>query len=59
MQLLQNLRRLHGDGYSGCIVDGAGAEIPRVEVTGDDNHFLRMLASLKICDHVVAGGVRK
>ncbi len=57
MQFLQKLCRFHRDGDSGAVVDRAGAQVPGIEVSGDDDELLGMLAALQIGDHVVAGGI--
>ena len=59
MELLQNLGGFHGDHYTGPVVDGAGAEIPRIEMAGNDHDLLRMFTALEVGDDVVAGDVGK
>src|ERR1700680_2838857 len=51
---LKKFRRLHGNDHARAIVDRTGAEIPRVEMSGDHHDLLRMFAALQIGDHVVA-----
>ncbi len=57
MKFLQKFGRFHGDGDSGSVVDGAGAEVPGIEVAGDDDDLLGMFAAFQIGDHVIASGV--
>ena len=59
MQLDQKLRCIHRDGHSSGVVDRAGAEIPGIEVPGNDNHLLRMLAAFQIRNNVVARNLWK
>src|ERR1700724_2649843 len=54
---LKKFRRFHGNDHASAIVDGTGAEIPRVEMSGDHHDLLWMFAALQIGDHIVAGNV--
>ena len=54
MELLQNLGGLHGDRNAGAVIDRAGAEIPRIEMSGNDDDLLRMFAAFEVGDDVVA-----
>src|ERR1019366_5655429 len=49
----------HGDDNPRAVVDGAATEVPGIEMTGDNDDLLGMLAALEVGDNVVAGGVRK
>ena len=59
MQPLKKFGGRHGDDDARAVVDGAATEVPGIEMTGDDDDLLGMLAALEIGDDVVAGGVRK
>ena len=51
-KLLDQLRGLHGHHDAGRIVNGAGAQVPRIEMAGDDHDLFRMLAAFQVADHV-------
>src|ERR1700757_3535715 len=57
MKFPQNFGRFHGNHDSRGIVDGAGSEVPGIEVSGDDDDLLRMFAALQVGDDVVTGRV--
>src|SRR5437899_11061031 len=59
MEFLQQFSGLHRNGNSCRIIDGSGAKVPRVEVSGDDDDLVGMLTPLQIGDHVVADTVGK
>jgi hypothetical protein len=41
---------LHRNGDARRIIDGSGAEIPGIEMTADNDHFVRFFASLYVGD---------
>ena len=53
MEALQQLCRLHGDHHAGAIVNRARAEVPGIEMPGNDHHLLGMLGALEVGDHVI------
>jgi hypothetical protein len=57
VKLLQNLGGFHCDHDSGAVVDRARAQIPRIEVSRDNDELLGMFATLQIGDDVIAGSV--
>src|SRR5579864_5140291 len=57
MKSLHYLGGFHRDHHSSGIVDGAGSEVPGIEVSGDDDDLLRMFAALQVGDDVVTGRV--
>jgi hypothetical protein len=59
VEALENFGSFHGDGDAGGIVDGAGAEIPGIEMSGDDYDLLGMLGAFEVCDDVIAALVRE
>src|SRR5271155_2787221 len=59
VKALQDFRGLHGDDDAGSIVDGTGAEVPGIEVSGDNHDLLGMLGAFEIGDDVVTGFVGK
>src|ERR1019366_7873560 len=59
MQALEQFGGRHGDDDARAVVDGAATDVPGIEMTGDNDDLLGMLAALEIGDDVVAGGVRK
>jgi hypothetical protein len=59
VQALENFSGLHGYDYASSVVDGSGAQIPGIEVAGDDYDLLGVLGALEVGDYVVAGFVRK
>ena len=58
-ELLAEICDLHGDNYSRAIIDRAGAEIPRIEMAGNNDDLLGMFGAFEIGDDVVAGDLRK
>ena len=58
-ELLDKIRHLHRDGHARSIVDRAGAEIPGIEMPGNDDDLLGMLAAFQVADNVVAHRVRQ
>ncbi len=52
-ELFDQLRGLHGDGHTRRIVNRAGAQIPRIEMAGHNDHLLRMLAAFEVGNHVM------
>ena len=52
MQLLHQLRGFHGYRNAGRVIDGAGSQIPGVEVAGNDHHLLRMLRPFQVSHYV-------
>jgi len=59
MQALEYFGGLHGNGDAGSIVDGAGAEVPRIKMPRNDNDLLGMVRTLDIGDNVIPGFVRQ
>ena len=59
MQALEQFGGGHGDDDTRAVVDGAAAEVPGIEVTGDNDDLLGMLAALEVGDDVVAGDFGK
>jgi len=57
VKALQDFGGLHGDDNAGSIVDGSSAEIPGIEMPGDDYDLLGVLGAFEICDNVVTGFV--
>jgi hypothetical protein len=51
-QLGDAARRLDDDAAAGGVVLGAGAEVPGVEVTGEEDDLLRPLPPDDLADHV-------
>ena len=56
-QLLEQVNGLHGNHDTGAVVEGSGAQVPGVEVAGDDDHLFGVLSSLPVGDDVEAFGV--
>ncbi len=54
VEALENFGGLHGHDYAGSIVDGAGAEVPGIEMAGDDYDLLGMFGTFEVGDHVEA-----
>ena len=58
--LRQALRRdLHRHGDSGGVIQRSRAQVPRIQVAGDNDHLIRRLAPLQICDDVEALDIRQ
>src|SRR5437660_10366571 len=53
---VQQLSRLHSDHDAGAIVNRSGAQVPRIQVAGDDHNLLGMLGAFEIGNNVVALG---
>src|SRR5437868_3017071 len=51
---VQQLSRLHGDHDTGAIINRSGAQVPRIQVAGDDYNLFRMLGAFEIGNNVVA-----
>src|ERR1700747_986095 len=45
------------DGNAGAVIGGAGAEIPGIEMSTDENDLIRTLATLDLADDVPGGCV--
>jgi hypothetical protein len=45
VETLENFGGFHGNGDAGGVVDGAGAEIPGIEMSGDDYDLLGMFGA--------------
>ena len=56
-ELLEEMNDLHGDDHAGAVVDCAGAEVPGVEMAGNDDNLLGVLGSLPVGDDIVAVGI--
>ena len=54
IQPLEQFGGFHSDGNACTIVDRASAEIPRVQVTGNDHNLLGILQALEVPNDVVA-----
>jgi hypothetical protein len=59
VEALENFGSLHGDDDAGSVVDSAGAEVPGIEMSGDDDDLFGMLGTFEVGDDVVAGFVGK
>ena len=59
MQSLQNLSSRHRDDHTRAIVNRAAPQVPGIEMAGDDDDLLRMLAPLQIGDYVVTSQHRE
>ena len=59
VKALENFGGLHGHDYAGSVVDGSGAQIPRIEMAGDYYDLLGMFGTFEVGDYVVAGFIRK
>ena len=46
VETLEDFGGLHGHDYAGSVVDGSGAEVPGVEMAGDDYDLLGVVVSL-------------
>ena len=57
VQCLHQPQRFPRDDAAAAIVDGAGAHVPGVEVTADQDDFVRTLAPDNLADHVGGIGV--
>jgi hypothetical protein len=57
VEALKNFCCFHGDDYAGSVVDGAGAEVPGIEMAGDDYDLLGMLGTFEVGNDVVTGFV--
>src|SRR5580693_10673738 len=58
-ELLAEICNLHGDGYACGVVNCTGAQIPRIEMSADDNDLLGMLGTFEVGNHVVTLRVGK
>jgi hypothetical protein len=47
--------RRHGDADACAVIDRAGAQVPRIQVTADHHHFLGQAAAGDLADHVLRG----
>ncbi|MNV06412.1 hypothetical protein D3C71_967890 [compost metagenome] len=45
----------HGDAHAGAIINRAGAQVPRIQVTADHHHLLGQAATGDFADHVLRG----
>jgi len=43
IEFMKDFGRFHGDDYASAVVDRACAQVPRIEVPGDDDHLFGML----------------
>ena len=59
MKALEDFGSLHGDDDAGSVVDGAGPEIPGIEMSGDDDDLFGMFGAFEVGNDVVAGLVRE
>src|SRR5580698_2607950 len=59
VKALENFGGLHGHDYAGSVVDGAGAEVPGIEMAGDDHDLFGMFGTFEVSDNVVAGFIGK
>ncbi len=54
IELVNQVRGFHSYSDAGGIVDGATAQVPGIQVTGNHDNLLRMFRTLDIGDNVVA-----
>ena len=59
MKFLDQIRHFHRDCDARAIIDCACAQVPRVQVTGNDDHLFGMFATLDVADHVCAFDIRQ
>jgi hypothetical protein len=59
VEALEEFGGLHGDYYAGSVVDGSGAEVPGIQVSGDYYDLFGMFGTFQVGDYVVTGFVRK
>src|SRR5580658_9460655 len=57
VEALENFGGLHGHDHAGSVVDGPGAEVPGIEMTGDDYDLLGMFGAFELGNYVIAGFV--
>jgi len=55
LEQADQVARSHGDAHARAVIDRAGAQVPRIQVTTDHHHFLRQAAAGDLADHVVRG----
>src|SRR2546423_13099984 len=53
VEFVKDFGGLHSDDYASAIVDRAGAKVPGIEVSGDDNDLFRVLGSFQVRNHVI------
>src|SRR2546423_917152 len=58
-KLFDHGQHLHRGDDPRAVVDGASPQIPGIEMTRDDNDFLRMFAAFEVGEHVGARDVRQ
>src|SRR5579862_7297222 len=59
MKALENFGSFHCYDDAGAVIDRSGAEIPRVEMSRDDDGLLGMFGAFEVGDDVIAGFVRQ
>jgi hypothetical protein len=59
MKLLDEVGCCHGHVDTGTVVDGAGAELPGIKMTGDNDDLLWVLTSFQVGYYIVGLGVRQ
>src|SRR5436190_16028908 len=50
---------LHRDDNAGTVIEGACAQIPRIEMAADDHDLVRLLTSLQVSDDVITRRIGK
>ena len=58
MQFLNQIRRLHRNCDARSVIDCARAQIPRIQMTGNDDYLFRILAAFDVTDNVVTLDIR-
>ncbi|KAG1390480.1 hypothetical protein G6F59_015187 [Rhizopus arrhizus] len=56
LELADQVAGRHGDAHACAVIDRAGAQVPRIQMTANHHHFLRQAAAGDLADHVVRGG---
>ena len=59
MKFLDQVRGFHRDRDTRTIINRSCAEIPRIQMTGNDNDLFRRIAAFDVTDHVCAFHVRQ
>ena len=54
MKFLDQIGGFHGDRDARAIVDRACAQVPRVQVTGNDDHLFGTFAAFDVTDDIIA-----
>jgi hypothetical protein len=59
MKFLNQVHRFHRNRDAGAIIDRACAQIPRIEMTGNDDHLFGMFVAFDVPDDVRALDIRQ